>query len=68
MQVKYLMDYNIVIILLYLYHAIEKTANKNAGNLVIFVSIPPNLPINQCNLTASHPAFPSGYCIFYGMV
>ena len=34
----------------------------------IFVSIPPNLPIDQCNLTASHPTFPSGYCIFYGMV
>ena len=33
MQVKYLMDYNIVIILLYLDHAIEKTANQNAGNL-----------------------------------
>ena len=34
MQVKYLMDYNIVIILLYLYHAIEKAANQNAGNLL----------------------------------
>ena len=30
----------------------------------IFISIPPNLPIDQCNSTVSHPIFPSGYCIF----
>ena len=34
----------------------------------IIVSIPPNLPIDQCNLTASHPNFPFGHYIFYGMV
>ena len=33
-----------------------------------FVSIPPNLPIDQFNWTVLHPTFPSGYCIFYGMV
>ena len=25
------------------------------------IIIPPNFPINQCNLTASHPSFPSGH-------
>lgn len=32
-------------------------------------TILPNLPIDQCNWTVSHPTFPpSGHCIFYGMV
>ena len=34
----------------HLSHAIENTANQNAGKLLhIFFSIPPNLPIGQCN-------------------
>ena len=34
----------------------------------IFLSIPPNLPIDQCNSTVSHPTFPSGHCIFYAVM
>ena len=37
----------------------------------IFVSIPPNFPIDLCNSKVSHPTFPlclTGHCIFYDMV
>ena len=34
----------------------------------MFVSIPQNLPIDQCHSTVSHPAFPSGHFTFYDMV
>ena len=34
----------------------------------IFVRIPPNIPIDQCSSTVSHLTFPSGHCVFYGMV
>ena len=37
-------------------------------NRCIFVSIPPSLPIDQFSSTVSHPTFPCGHCIFYGMV
>ena len=45
----------------YLYHA---TANQNVGKplYIIFISTPPNLTIDQGNLT-----FPSGHCILAGL-
>ena len=33
----------------------------------ILVIIPPDIAIDQWNLTVSHPTFPSGHCIFYVM-
>ena len=46
----------------------KKTNNQMQENCCVFVRIPPNLPIDQCNSTVSHPTFPSGHCISYGMV
>ena len=48
-----------------LYHAIENTANQNAGK-PLYIH---HYSIDQCNSTVSHPTFPSclaGHCIFYG--
>ena len=42
-----------------LYHAIENTANQNAGKPLNIVSIPLNLPIDHYNSTVSQPTFPS---------
>ena len=36
-----------------------------------FISIPLNLPIDQCNSTVPHPTSPlclAGHCFFYGVV
>ena len=34
----------------------------------VFVDTPPNLPIDQCNSTVSHPTLTSGHCVFYDMI
>ena len=42
----------------HLYHAIENTANQNAGKpLCIARRFPPNLSVHQCNSIVSHPTF-----------
>ena len=42
-----------------LHQGIENTANQNAGKLFLLVSIPPNLPTDQCNSMESRPTSPS---------